>query len=167
MADIFLNGKKIGEAENTFIGYEFDVTKDLKSGDNLLQVVIRSAFMEAQKHLIGLYSFRHYTESVWIRKPRHCYGWDIMPRLVSAGLWRNVDLIVKSPVNITDVNWVTVEADAKANKANGFVDVQFKAPFEMFDKMRVNVTLSRNGKKVFEKEEIVPTLAWRVEYNVG
>lgn len=166
MADVFLNGKKIGEAENTFIGYEFDVTKDLKSGDNLLQVVIRSAFMEAQKHLIGLYSFRHYTESVWIRKPRHCYGWDIMPRLVSAGLWRNVDLIVKSPVNITDVNWVTVEADAKTNKASGFVDVQFKAPFEMFDKMRVNVTLSRDGKKVFEKEEIVPTLAWRMEYNV-
>ena len=73
IADIWLNGEKIGSADDALIAHRFDVTGKAKAGDNLLQVVLRSAVLEAQKELVGTYSFRHYTESVWIRKPRHCW----------------------------------------------------------------------------------------------
>ncbi len=166
IADIWLNGEKIGSAEDAMIAHRFDVTGKAKTGDNLLQVVLRSAVLEAQKQLVGTYSFRHYTESVWIRKPRHCYGWDIMPRLVSAGLWRDVSLIVQDPVSISDVQWVTVDTDPATGKVSAFVDVQVKYPASKIDKVKLRVKLEKDGRTAYEMERILPTFAWRTEFTL-
>ena len=167
LADIWLNGQKVGEAGNAMMSHRFDVTGVAKPGaGNLLQVIIRSAVLEAQNYLVGTYSFRHYTESVWIRKPRHCYGWDIMPRLVSAGLWRDVALTVQDPVSITDVHWVTVSTDTATGDVSAFVDVQVKYPASRIDKVKLRVELARNGKKAYEMERILPSFAWRTEFKV-
>ena len=166
VADIWLNGEKIGSADDAMIAHKFDVTGKAKAGDNLLQVVLRSAVLEAQKQLVGTYSFRHYTESVWIRKPRHCYGWDIMPRLVSAGLWRDVSLLVQDPVSITDVEWVTVDTDPATGNVSAFVDVQVKYPSSKIDKVKLHVKLEKDGRTVYEMERILPTFAWRTEFKL-
>lgn len=166
IADIWLNGEKIGSAEDAMIAHRFDVTGKAKTGDNLLQVVLHSAVLEAQKQLVGTYSFRHYTESVWIRKPRHCYGWDIMPRLVSAGLWRDVSLIVQDPVSISDVHWVTVDTDPATGKVSAFVDVQVKYPASKIDKVKLRVELEKDGRSAYEMERILPTFAWRTEFTL-
>ena len=166
IADIWLNGEKIGFAEDAMMAHTFDVTGKAKTGDNLLQVVIRSAVLEAQKQLVGTYSFRHYTESVWIRKPRHCYGWDIMPRLVSAGLWRDVSLLVQDPVSITDVEWVTVDTDPATGNVSAFVDVQVKYPSSKIDKVKLHVKLEKDGRTAYEMERILPTFAWRTEFKL-
>ena len=166
IADIWLNGEKIGSAEDAMIAHQFDVTGKAKTGDNLLQVVLRSAVLEAQKQLVGTYSFRHYTESVWIRKPRHCYGWDIMPRLVSAGLWRDVSLLVQDPVSISDVEWVTVDTDPASGNVSAFVDVQVKYPASKIDKVKLQIKLEKDGKTVYEMERILPTFAWRTEFKI-
>ena len=165
-ADIWLNGEKIGSADDALIAHRFDVTGKAKAGDNLLQVVLRSAVLEAQKELVGTYSFRHYTESVWIRKPRHCYGWDIMPRLVSAGLWRDVSLIVQDPVSISDVHWVTVDTDPATGNVSAFVDVQVKYPASKIDKVKLHVKLEKDGSTAYEIERILPTFAWRTEFKL-
>ena len=166
IADIWLNGEKIGSADDALIAHRFDVTGKAKAGDNLLQVVLRSAVLEAQKELVGTYSFRHYTESVWIRKPRHCYGWDIMPRLVSAGLWRDVSLIVQDPVSISDVHWVTVDTDPATGNVSAFVDVQVKYPASKIDKVKLHVKLEKDGSTAYEIERILPTFAWRTEFKL-
>ena len=166
LADIWLNGERVGSAENAMIAHEYDVTGKVKAGVNKLQVILRSAVLEAQNHLVGLYSFRHYTESVWIRKPRHCYGWDIMPRLVSAGLWRDVSLVIREPVSLTDVNWVTVDTDPSTGNVSAFVDVQVRYPASKIDKVRLRVELERNGKKAYSMERILPSFAWRTEFKV-
>lgn len=166
LADIWLNGEKVGSAEDAMIAHEYDVTGKVKAGGNKLQVILRSAVLEAQKYLVGTYSFRHYTESVWIRKPRHCYGWDIMPRLVSAGLWRDVSLIVREPVSITDVEWVTVDTDPATGKVSAFVDVQVKYPAAKIDKVKLNVCLKKDGKVAYEMSRVLPTFAWRTEFTL-
>ena len=166
IADIWLNGEKIGFTEDAMMAHTFDVTGKAKTGDNLLQVVIRSAVLEAQKQLVGTYSFRHYTESVWIRKPRHCYGWDIMPRLVSSGLWRDVSLLVQDPVSITDVEWVTVDTDPATGNVSAFVDVQVKYPSSKIDKVKLHVKLEKDGRTAYEMERILPTFAWRTEFKL-
>ncbi len=166
LADIWLNGEKVGSAEDAMIAHEYDVTGKVKAGGNKLQVILRSAVLEAQKYLVGTYSFRHYTESVWIRKPRHCYGWDIMPRLVSAGLWRDVSLIVREPVSITDVEWVTVDTDPATGKVSAFVDVQVKYPASKIDKVKLNVCLKKDGKVAYEMSRVLPTFAWRTEFTL-
>ncbi|MBR0531293.1 MAG: glycoside hydrolase family 2, partial [Bacteroidales bacterium] len=166
LADIWLNGQKVGSAEDAMIAHKYDITDIIKPGENSLQVIIRSAVLEAQNFLVGTYSFRHYTESVWIRKPRHCYGWDIMPRLVSAGLWRDVSLIVQNPVTINNVHWVTVDTNPATGEVSAFVDIQIKYPASKIDKVRLNVKLERNGKVAYEDERLLPTYAWRTEFKL-
>ena len=167
LADIWLNGERIGSADNAMIAHKFDVTDAVRSGENKLQVILRSVVLEAQDYLVGTYSFRHYTESVWVRKPRHCFGWDIMPRLVSAGLWREVSLNIQNPVSISDVHWVTVSADPAKREVSAFVDVQIKYPASKIDKVKLRVKLEKDGKVAYQEERILPTYAWRTEFTFG
>ena len=99
-ADYFLNGEKIGTSDNMFIAHEWDVTDKLKYGqENTIHIHLRSATVQASKfdtepnQLAN--SWQLTMESTHSRKAPHSYGWDIMPRAVSAGLWRDVTLDIR------------------------------------------------------------------------
>ncbi|WP_300286679.1 sugar-binding domain-containing protein [uncultured Alistipes sp.] len=164
LGEVWVNGVHVGSSDNMFIEQRYDVTDCLKAGDdNLVQVILRPVVLESQKHLLGTFSMGNFAseESVYIRKAPHMYGWDIMPRLVSAGLWRDVALEIVEPVRIADVNWVTTNVDAETGNARLFVDFQTRMPFDRFDKARMRFTLSRNGKQVYQGERILFTHAGR------
>lgn len=104
-AEYWLNGEKIGESNNMFIEHEFDITDKL-SDNNLLQIRIRSAMLEADRYDLDVYTtatWSNHPESVHVRKAPHMYGWDIMPRAVSAGLWRDVYLCIYSEYEIVEL----------------------------------------------------------------
>jgi beta-mannosidase len=114
LATYWLNGVKIGESADALIEHCFDVTGKLNSAKpNTLTIRLRSAEVEAAgkggdpAYDSGLESNE---ESVWIRKPAHSWGWNIMPRAVSSGLWRSVELIVHSEHEIKDMYFATVSA---------------------------------------------------------
>ncbi|HUW83222.1 MAG TPA: glycoside hydrolase family 2 [Phycisphaerae bacterium] len=92
-ADIFLNGQPIGSTDNMLTEHVLDVTGRLR-GDNELLVHIRPAAEEATRfeYPPGTCANLINVESVQVRKAPHMYGWDIMPRIVSAGIWRAVSL---------------------------------------------------------------------------
>ena len=96
LAEYFLNGKKIGESDNMFISHEFKIDEYLLDGENTLTVHIRSAILSAFKED---YSVRllhsQKIDGCHLRKAPHSFGWDIMPRAVTAGLWREVRLEVR------------------------------------------------------------------------
>ena len=96
IADYYLNGEKIGHSENMFIEHKFDVTDKLLYGQtNTLHVNIKSprAFMKSQRVEPIEYLNGSKGNSIQlIRKADHSFGWDIMPRIVSAGIWRDVEL---------------------------------------------------------------------------
>lgn len=100
IADYFLNGKKIGSSDNMFIEYEFDVTEIISyNGENTLLVHITSPLtstVDADDFNMDVLRYTWNTTSINIRKPPHCYGWDIMPRDVSAGIWRDVELLYRN-----------------------------------------------------------------------
>lgn len=164
IAEIWLNGEHLGSASNMFIEHVFDVTKSLQQeGENILQVIIRSAVMEAQNYSLGTFSIGNFaaTESTYIRKAPHSYGWDIMPRLVSAGLWRDVELRVVNNTRIVNTHWMTSSIDLENKKARLFVDVQLAIPFEKLDKTNAIITLKRDGKVVYENSLLVTSHAFR------
>lgn len=100
IAEYFLNGIKIGESDNMFISYEFKIDAYIKDGENVLTVHIKSAVFEsdsADYTLKMLYNWKN-IEARHIRKAPHSYGWDIMPRLVTAGLWRDVKIEVRDSI---------------------------------------------------------------------
>nr|WP_320059104.1 sugar-binding domain-containing protein [uncultured Bacteroides sp.] len=164
LAEIWLNGSKIASVSNMFIEHVFEVTDLLlKDRENTLCVIIRSPVMEAQKYLLGTFSIGNFaaTESTYIRKAPHSYGWDIMPRLVSAGLWRGVELRVINNTHIVNTQWMTSKIDLKDKTAQLFVDVQLAIPFENLDKTSAKIILRRKGKVVYESTQLVTSHAFR------
>lgn len=97
VAEIFLNGKAIGTTDNMLIPHEFDVTSVLCDQNEIL-VHISPPSETAKKYPYppAVSTMPHMGDSLYIRKPPHCYGWDIMPRAISAGLWRPVTLELRS-----------------------------------------------------------------------
>ena len=96
-AEYFLNGERLGESANMFIPHEFAVANRLKSGKNTLTVHLRaprevSHHEKFDLHTLanhGSFSFKG-PEMVYERRAAHTYGWDIMPRAITCGLWRDV-----------------------------------------------------------------------------
>ena len=104
VADVYLNGRKLGHAENMYIPHEFPA-EGLVQGENEILVHILPAALEArQYHEAAFVSTSKYNyEAMVIRKATHMFGWDICPRIVSSGLWRPVHVIQKKPLRIDDV----------------------------------------------------------------
>ena len=100
IADYYLNGEKIGESDNMFISQDFDVTDKIKyNEENTLHVHIASAVLAGAKEDVepnmARMEWNSATVDLNVRKAPHSYGWDIMPRAVSAGIWRPVELQYK------------------------------------------------------------------------
>jgi beta-mannosidase len=170
LADIWLNGTKVGSTENMLIEHSFDVTGLLeKRKDNELQVIIRSAVIEAQNYPVSPLVIKSTgtanVESIHIRKAPHMYGWDILPRLVSAGLWRSVELRMADPVRFTAVHWMTAKTDVAKRRAEMIVDYQLKIPFDRLNKCQAIITMKRNGKEVYRRQWRIITFAARQMFN--
>ena len=90
-AEIFLNGECIGVSANALVEQVFS-SLPLRPAGNELVVYLRPAAEEARKfdYPPGVVAQVQSSESLYVRKAAHVYGWDIMPRAVSAGIWRPV-----------------------------------------------------------------------------
>ena len=161
-AEIYVNEKYVGSADNMLISHSFDITGLLnETGTNKLDVIIRSSVLEAQKYPLGVLSIGNFAneESTYARRAPHTYGWDIMPRLVSAGIWRDVKLEVKNPVRIEDTNWITASIDRENRTAQLYLQLQTVMPFEKFDKVKALISLNRDGKRVYEGSQLMHRFA--------
>jgi len=90
-ADIFVNRQLVARLSNMLIPHEIDITGLLKPRNELF-IHIRPALLEARKYPLGPGNVAQEAnfDSLHVRKAPHMYGWDIMPRALSAGLWRPV-----------------------------------------------------------------------------
>jgi beta-mannosidase len=107
---VWLNGRVVGEAANMLIPHTFEVT-GLLEHDNEVAVRIRSATLAARRmdYPAGTFAMATNHDQLRVRKAPHVYGWDIAPRIVSAGLWRSVALEVRDPDGIDSVYYHTRE----------------------------------------------------------
>lgn len=169
LADVWVNGHHVGSPENMLIEHSYDITDVVRpQGSNDVQVIIRSATLEGQRKTLGTFSIGGFAseESSYLRKAPHMFGWDIMPRLVSAGLWRNVELRVIEPVRFRDVNYYVSQVDTLTRNVSLFVDLQVSMPMDRFDNTKVRLTLSRGGKVAYRAENTVVAPAFRVYWGL-
>lgn len=112
-SDIFLNGGIIGSTDNMLISYELPAV-GIKKGSNELLVHIKPTVTEARKFdfdMDVLTYHKYNAASLSVRKAAHSFGWDIMPRFVSGGIWRSCFLIEKKADYIEDIYLSTVKLD--------------------------------------------------------
>lgn len=132
-ADIFLNGEKTGSADNMFISHEFPA-KGIKQTDNELIVHIKPTCIEAKKYEFDMDVTTHLkynAASLPIRKAAHSFGWDIMPRIVSGGLWRSVSVIEKKKDYIKDIYFNTDAVSENTAYISGCFDLELSGDFAM------------------------------------
>ena len=100
-SEICLNGDRIGTTDNMLIEHVFDVTGRLRAANEVV-VHLRPTVEEATKYPYPptVWSLPHNVEAAYVRKAPHGYGWDIMPRALSAGLWRPVSLHVRAAESV-------------------------------------------------------------------
>ena len=130
-ADIYLNGKLLGSTDNMFIAHEFKAD-NLICGENELVVHIIPAFLKARENTMGagiLYHQPYNSDSVTVRKAPHMYGWDIMPRIMSGGLWRSVYLCDKKADRIEDIYIAPFKADKDRGSFHFYYKVMISDDF--------------------------------------
>jgi len=160
LADVFLNGEKIGETSNMFIPHSFNVTKMLKDGENKVQVLIRSVMCEAQYMTLGELGWSMgdlLGDAEPFRKAGHMGGWDIFPRAFVSGLWRGVSLDVQDPVRIDQTAWIVKDMNAEKKWATIIATCRVQAPFRRIGHATIRFALSRNGKVLSERSHQLDT----------
>ncbi len=127
IAQIHLNGRKIAETDNMLIEHVIDIS-GLLLPENELVVHISPVFWEAEKHIheAGSYTHQLYNSgSLHIRKAPHMFGWDIMPRALSGGLWRSVWLKSKPREAIDDCYIYTTAANEQRATVNIYYRIKY------------------------------------------
>lgn len=165
-AEIYVNGTRIGNADNMLISHCYDITDAInpKQGQkNSVEVFIKSSVVEGRKEIPPVFSNNwHRPESVYVRRAGHTYGWDIMPRLVSAGLWRSVSLDVVPPVHIRDAHWMTAKLNPEDMSATVYCDYTVSLPVKyQSGAVKAKVSLSKDGKIVYEHTRDVTLHSFR------
>ncbi len=139
-AEYFLNGQKIGESDNMFISHEFAVDGIVKTGNNQLAVHIFSAIKKAENDKItpNMVADWECFENLRTRKASHMYGWDIFPRMLSAGIWRGVRLEYRPKIRIENVYVSTVFT--QKDLAGTCFHYELKLPAELYGKCKISIS---------------------------
>lgn len=138
VADIYINGRPKKSVDNMFMACEVDAAQ----GENELVVHIKPAMIEARKFvppaLSGALTYGYPT--LYLRKAAHMFGWDIMPRIVSAGLWKEVKLLSHKKDRICEVFFATNKIE------NGTAYVRFYLNAELSGDFAQDYTVKIEGK---------------------
>jgi len=158
-AIVYLNSQLILEADNMFIKWEVSCKEHLKIGDNSLIIVFQSPIkkgLEKRKNL-GYYlpgaendqselgGVGDKKTCVFTRKAQYHYGWDWGPRLVSSGIWQEIELNVWNKAKLTDVNIIQEELTEKEAILNSKIEI------ESIEKTEVNIRYLIDSVLVTEK----------------
>lgn len=147
LATVYVNGHVVGRAENMLIAHEIDLAGAIRGGSNELVVHLRSPLAEAERHSYpaNLKQIWDNSESLWIRKPAHMYGWDITPRMVSAGIFRSVQLLERPGRRVSDWYLSTRTLDTARAEVELHYELSF-APRSADVRLTVTGVHGRTGK---------------------
>lgn len=91
-SEIYLNGKLFQVTDNMFRTWKIPVKQYLKSGENILKIKFKSS-VNVGKELAKKVAFTMpESPRSFVRKAQYQFGWDWGPRLVTAGIWKEVKL---------------------------------------------------------------------------
>lgn len=91
-SEIYLNRKLLKKTDNMFRTWTILVKNDLKVGNNILKIKFKSS-VNVGKDLAKKVPFTMpESPRSFVRKAQYQFGWDWGPRLVTAGIWKDVKL---------------------------------------------------------------------------
>ncbi|MBR0158673.1 MAG: hypothetical protein IJM24_06295 [Clostridia bacterium] len=140
VSEIYLDGALLGTTENMLIPHEFPIP-GIAPGLHSLVVHIIPVSVYARRFDLPAkcWGMKYTQDSLLVRKAPAMYGWDIMPRAVSGGLWRPVKLVLRPRQRIREQYLIT------ANICGNSAELYLKASVDTdFDDLR-DLTLTLRG----------------------
>lgn len=157
LATVEINGQEIGTGDNMHRIYEWDVKTVLHPGENRIRVTFSSANIYTRER----HEKRPFQARVgeghpsaypgWLRKEASNFGWDWGPVLVTAGIWRGINLLAFSTARIEDVRIDQDHTGANV-KLNVFTTVDTLSD----DALALRVTALFEGETI-ASAEVPPT----------
>ena len=155
-ADVYLNEKKILEANNMFREWKTSIKPDLNPGENVLKIYFHSPIkVDIPKWDALPYQYEAGNDqsenggvfnkkvSVFARKAGYHYGWDWGPRLVTSGIWRPVYVEAWDNARINDV--FIRQPEVSKSRASLIGEVEILADKEI-DQANVTITEAASGR---------------------
>lgn len=126
-AEVWLNGHYLGQHQNMFIPKAFDVTNVLRPGKNVLVVKLDAGVEKCKNKPLAPYKRitkdDDDTRRVWVRKAQFSFGWDWAPRLLTCGIWRDVQL---RTWETSAIRWVKLDSHIDGRDAELIADVEIE-----------------------------------------
>jgi beta-mannosidase len=146
-SEIYLNGKLLKKTDNMFRKWNIPVKQFLKSGTNTLQIKFQSA-VNTGKELAKKVPFTMpESPRSFVRKAQYQFGWDWGPRLVTAGIWKDVALEFWNNAKIITVK----DIQSNSEKAS---DLHFEVEIYAQNAGDYTLDLNKIHKKIALKKGI-------------
>ena len=154
-ADVFLNGARILQSQNMFVGQRVSVKNSLRVGKNDLYIRFYSPIERMNPARITA-GFEYPADndhsdkklSVYNRKAPYQFGWDWGMRLVQMGLWKPVSLTFYNMARIDDLYVKQTSITKEVAKIDNQVEIYSVAKQPVQSK--VTLTYALKGGEVVE-----------------
>ncbi|MBQ5749580.1 MAG: hypothetical protein IIV87_05425 [Oscillospiraceae bacterium] len=155
IAQIFLNSELVAESLSMHMTHRIDVTERLEPRNNVLTVIIRSAYLWAKKFDEQMPMNITAPNDEWrgaeyLRKAKHSVGWDNAPRLMTSGIWRPVYLEVIPAERLEQVYFYTVEVREDVVEVG--MRWRFATPNVDLSDYTIRYTLEAEGTVIYQAE---------------
>lgn len=152
IAEIYLDGEKLGFVENMFHAHRFSL-KGVTEGKHELLVHIIPATIYARQFDIPAMCFgmKYNHDGIMLRKPGSMFGWDIMPRLVSGGLWKPVEIEYLPKARIVNPFTYTLHLWDNATTAHLITTLKIETEADFIQDYRVVID-GKCGDSTFHHE---------------
>ncbi len=172
LAQVSFNGQPLGETDNMFRQYRWDVTGLVHAGENVLSVRFNStvAYISAKQMELPL---RDVVQAIpggpYVRKAPCQFGWDWGPQLPPIGFWKEVRLEGYTTARLVDVHVRQQHADGVMVGARVVLDrwqpVEIRAVLTLIapdgDVQQAQATLSGEGNEALLTVTVAnPQLWW-------
>lgn len=125
VADVYCNGHNLGHSENMHRRNLFDAKSALVAGANVIEIVFAPALEHAER-MAALVGERIHVERDpynLIRKMACNFGWDWGPRLITAGIWKDIELRGWDTAKVLDVSVQATASQADDGTWIGHLEV--------------------------------------------
>ena len=107
LAEVTFNDNRLGQTDNMFRQYRWDVTDLVTGGENTLHVIFHSTVAHISKKQADL-PLRGVAQAIpggsYVRKAPCQFGWDWGPQLPPIGFWKEVRLESYTAARLDDVH---------------------------------------------------------------
>ena len=143
-AKVYLNDSLIIQADNMFRSWSADIKQIAKIGKNKLTIVFESPTKRGQEEARKLPYTLPGEEKVFTRKAQYQYGWDWGPRLVTCGIWKDVQLISWNTARV-----LTIQSNQETLTDSAAI-ILFKLTIESDLDCKANISIGRDNHFVLQ-----------------